>query len=170
MPEQDRNARLHELALQWAKAQEDVVLRHGSPLGSRQIEDAVRVGVSAPSRVRVRVVDRIPMPASEELAHAARQAHIITEASRAATFGYGIVVRGDVWHDRELILHQLVHVAQCERSGGLDRFVGKYLADRAGGSANFSLGSLEEEARRVARDICSGNDRASDDRAPAEEA
>lgn len=168
MPEQDRNARLQELALQWAKAQEDVVLRHGLPLGSRQLEDAVLVGVRAPSRVRILVVDRIPMPDSEELAHAARQAHIITEASRATTFGYGIVVRGDAWHDRELILHQLVHVAQCERSGGLDVFVGKYLADRAGGSANFSLGSLEEEARQVARDICSGKNVSSDDRPTAD--
>jgi hypothetical protein len=50
-------------------------------------------------------------------------------------------------------VHQLVHVAQCERSGGLESFVAEYLADRRN-SRNFSLGSLEEEARSFAHELC----------------
>ena len=56
---------------------------------------------------------------------------------------------------RELLLHQLVHVAQCERSGGLESFVGEYLSDRRT-SPDFSVGSLEDEARGLAREICAG--------------
>ena len=47
----------------------------------------------------------------------------------------------------------LVHVAQCERSGGLEPFIEEYLSDRTT-CANFSVGSLEDEARGLAREIC----------------
>ena len=79
--------------------------------------------------------------------------HLITAATRGAGIGHGIIVRADCWGDRELLVHQLVHVAQCERSGGLEPFVRQYLRERFN-SASFSIGPLEEEARRVAREIC----------------
>lgn len=143
-------------ALAWALTQEAFILEHGTPLRSAQIEDARRVGVRDIDRVRVLVVDRIPLPDDERLAEAARHAQIITEASRAVTVGHGIIVRADFWRDRELLVHALVHVAQCERSGGLETFVTEYLADRSS-CADFSVGSLEDEARGLARDICAND-------------
>jgi hypothetical protein len=146
-------ARLAPLAYEWAKAQEDYILRHGVPLTADQIVDARRAGVSAPERVRVLVVDRIPLPDDRELANAARSAQIITDTSRGVAVGHGIIIRADSWRNRELLLHQLVHVAQCERSGDLKSFVNEYLLDRRN-SRDFSLGSLEDEARSRAREIC----------------
>lgn len=148
--------RLAPLAGEWAKTQEAYILEHGVPLAKNQIADARRAGVKDTARVRVLVVDRIPLPADKELADAARQAQIITEASQAVAIGHGIIIRADSWQNRELLLHQLVHVAQCERSGGLERFVSEYLLDRRS-SRDFSLGSLEDEARNLARKICAGN-------------
>jgi hypothetical protein len=101
----------------------------------------------------VLVVDRIPLPQNEELANAARCTHIITDASRGVTIGHGIIIRADAWGDRELLLHQFVHVAQCERSGGLEPFVREYLCDRQS-CAKFTIGSLEDEARGRARELC----------------
>ncbi|HEY2138987.1 MAG TPA: hypothetical protein VGH00_02835 [Chthoniobacterales bacterium] len=147
--------RLAPLACEWAKNQEAYVLQHGVALAGDQIADAERAGVKDPGRVRVLVVDRIALPEEKELADAARRAQIITDSSRAVTIGYGIVVRADSWQDRELLLHQLVHVAQCERSGGLEPFVREYLLDRRG-SRDFSLGSFEDEARSLARETCAG--------------
>jgi hypothetical protein len=144
---------LSPLAYEWAKAQEEFVLAHGAPLGPTHAADARRVAVQDCDRVRVLVVDRIPLPDNEELADAARRAHIVTEASRGVAIGHGIIIRADCWGDRELLLHQLVHVAQCERSGGLEPWVREYLSDRHT-CASFTIGSLEEEARRVAREIC----------------
>ena len=143
---------LPPLAYQWAKTQEEIVLRHGAPLGPRQLEDAERAGVQHPSRVRLLVVDRIAPPDNPQLAEAARNAQVITDASRVVTVGYGIIIRADSWQNRELLLHSLVHVAQCERSGGLENFVGRYLTDRRT-CADFSVGSLEDEARGLAREI-----------------
>jgi hypothetical protein len=147
--------RLSPLACEWAKAQEAFILQQGVPLSGAQVADARRAGVQDPARVRVLVVDRIPLPETKELAEAARKAQIITDASRGVAIGHGIIIRADSWKNRELLLHQLVHVAQCERSGGLDLFVTEYLMDRRS-SRDFSLGSLEDEARTLAREICAG--------------
>lgn len=153
MIDQEKFERLAPLAYQWAKIQEELILKYGVPLAPAQIADAERAGVQDSSRVRVLVVDRIPLPDDEELAEAARLAQIITDASRGVAIGHGIVIRADSWKSRELLLHQLIHVAQCERSGGLEAFVGEYLCDRRT-CADFSLGSLEDEARGLARAIC----------------
>jgi hypothetical protein len=157
MIDQEKFERLAPLAFQWAKTQEDLILKHGAPLAPGQIADALRCGVHDSSRVRVLVVDRIPLPDDKELAEAARRAQIITEASRGVTIGHGIIIRADCWQNRELLLHQLVHVAQCERSGGLEPFVGQYLCDRRTCS-DFRVGSFEDEARGLAREICAASE------------
>jgi hypothetical protein len=141
------------LAYQWAKAEEEFILARGAALEPQQIADAELVGVRDCPRVRVLVVDRIPLPENQELAEAAQHTHIITAASRGVTIGHGIIIRADAWGDRELLLHQLVHVAQCERSGGLEPFVREYLCDRQN-CAKFTIGSLEAEARGRAHELC----------------
>ena len=152
MIDQEKFERLAPRAIQWAKTQEEFILKHGVPLAPGQIADALRCGVHDSSKVRVLVVDRIQLPDDEELAEAARRGQIITEASRGVAIGHAIIVRADCWQNRELLLHQLVHVAQCERSGGLEAFVGEYLCDRRTCS-DFTLGSFEDEARGLAREI-----------------
>ena len=156
MIDQEKFERFVSLAYQWAKKQEAYILKHGAPLAPRQVVDARRAGVQDPARVRVLVVDRIPLPDDEELAEAARRAQIITDASRGVAIGHGIIIRADSWQNRELLLHQLVHVAQCERSGGLESFVAEYLGDRRS-SPDFSVGSFEDEARGLAREICAAD-------------
>ena len=153
MIDQEKFDRLAPLACQWAKTQEAFILKHGAPLTAGQIADAQRVGVNDFSRVRVLVVDRIPLPEDEELAEAAQRAQIITSACRGVAIGHGVIIRADSWQNRELLLHQLVHIAQCERCGGLAEWVRQYLCDRTS-CPNFTIGSLEEEARRIAHEIC----------------
>ena len=156
MIDQETFDRLLPVACEWAKAQEQFVLSGGAPLDDRYTADALRVGVRDVRRVRLLVVDRMPLPENAELAAAAMQTQIITEASRGVALGHGIIIRADAWGDRELVLHQLVHVAQCERSGGLESFVHKYLCDRHQ-CDEFSVGPLEDEARRIAREICAAD-------------
>jgi hypothetical protein len=156
MIDQKKFERLAPLAYPWAKKQEAYILKHGVPLSPQQMTDARRAGVQDPARVRVLVADRIPLPDDPELAEAARHAQIITDASRGVALGHGVIIRADSWQNRELLLHQLVHVAQCERSGGLEFFVPEYLGDRRN-SPDFSVGLLEEEARGLAREICAAD-------------
>lgn len=159
MIDQEIFDRLASRAIRWAETQQDIILKYGVPLTSAQCADASRCGVRDSSKVRVLVVDRIALPDDEELAEAARKAQIITEASRGVTIGHGIIIRADSWQNRELLLHQFVHVAQCERYEGLDSYLADYLCDRRTCS-DFSLGSFEDEARGLARDICAADDAA----------
>lgn len=156
MIDQETFQQLLPCAYQWAKTQEELILARGAPLGGQHAADALQVGVQESSRVRVLVIERLPLPDDERLAKVARSCSIITLASRGAGIGHGIMIRADCWGDRELLVHQLVHVAQCERCGGLEPFVEEYLRERLN-SANFTIGPLEEEARRVAREICTAN-------------
>ena len=156
MIDQEAFQHLAPLAYQWAKAREQFILAHGTSLGPGHTADARRAGVQDVSRIKVLVVDRIPLPDNKELAEAARHTDIITEASRAVTIGHGIIIRADCWGDRELIVHQLAHVAQCERSGGLEPYLQEYLCDRHT-CANFTIGSFEDEARGIAREICAAD-------------
>lgn len=143
------------LAYQWAKAQEEFVLAHGIALNPPLLADARLAGVQNCGRIRVLVVDRIPLPENGQLAEVARRARIITEDTRCTGFGHAILIRAEAWGDRELLLHNFVHIAQCERSGGLERWIREYLSNR-NSCATFTVGSLEEEARRIAREICAG--------------
>jgi hypothetical protein len=153
MIDQETFEHLLPLAYEWARQQEQFILATGASLGPQHVADARRVGVQDCDRVRVLVVDRIPLPKDKKLADAARHAQIITDASQGVALGHGIVIRADCWGDRELLVHQLVHVAQCERNGGLKQWVEQYLRDRRN-CAKFTLGSLEEEARGIARELC----------------
>ena len=153
MIDQQTFDRLLPLACEWAKAQVQFILARGMPLDPRHRADAARVGVRDSSSVRMLVVDRMPLPENYELAKAARYTQIITECCRGVAFGHGIIIRADAWGDRELVVHQLVHVAQCERSGGIEPFVQRYLCDRHE-SEEFSIGALEAEARRIAQEMC----------------
>ncbi|HWL94596.1 MAG TPA: hypothetical protein VNT79_13820 [Phycisphaerae bacterium] len=157
MIDQETFENLLPVAYQWAKAQEEFVLAHGTPLRPQQMADARRAGVRDCERVRILVVDRIPLPESGDLAEAARRTHIIAGDTRCVGFGHAIMVRAEAWGDRELLVHNLVHVAQCERSGGLEQWIRHYLMDRQA-SASFTVGVLEEEARRVAREICAADE------------
>jgi hypothetical protein len=145
--------RLLPLACEWAKAQEEFILERGASLGPIYSVDAQRVGVKDVSRVRVLIVDRIPVPEVDDLADAASRSLIISAACRGVAIGHGIIIRLDCWGDRELMVHQLIHVAQCERAGGLEPFLYQYLSQRQT-CATFTLGSFEDEARGMARQIC----------------
>lgn len=151
--------KLLPVAVRWAMKQEEFVLKHGNPLCSRHLDDAMMAGVKNPDRIRVLVVDRIPLPEDSDLAEASKRIGIVTDDTRCMGFGHALIIRVDAWNDRELILHNFVHIAQCERAGGLEQWCREYLGNRTT-CAKFTVGSLEEEARRFAREICHAADAA----------
>ena len=153
MIDQEKFEALIPLAYQWARTQEEFVLTHGAPLNPQHLADARLAGVRHCERIRLLVVDRIPLPENGDLAEATRRSRILTEETRCTGFGYAIIIRAEAWGDRELLVHNLVHIAQCERSGGLEKWIPKYLSDR-NTCADFTVGSLEAEARRIAHEIC----------------
>jgi hypothetical protein len=101
----------------WAKRHEREILKHGSRLSMQQLEDAARVGVQEPERVRLSFVQTVPPRLPRFLRRLAARLGLGPATTAGMALGHGIFVRADQAHRRDLLVHELVHTAQYERSG-----------------------------------------------------
>ncbi|MBI3885968.1 MAG: hypothetical protein HY302_09610 [Opitutae bacterium] len=67
-------------------------------------------------------------------------------------FGYGVYIRADLWGNRPLVVHELVHVGQFERYGNIDTFLRDYLTECL--TIGYPNGPLEREAIDRSKVIC----------------
>lgn len=146
--------KLLPLAAKWVAAVEARILREGVPLSEHELADAKTIGVRAPERVRLLVLDCVPTPSDLTLKTAAAAIHFLTPATRGLALCYGIFVRSDCWRDRRLIAHELAHTAQYERLGGISPFLRQYLSECL--TIGYPEGPLEQEAIAAASrlDVC----------------
>jgi len=70
------------------------------------------------------------------------------------TLRYGIFIRREYWGNRRLLAHELAHVAQYERMGGVRRFLGAYLQECL--NPGYPLGPLEQEAKQAESALIDG--------------
>ena len=140
------------LAAAWATEEEQKILRGGVPLSEKDIGDARAIGVQNPDRVRLLQVETIPRPSQPELRAACDAIDFLTPATRGLTLGYGIFIRSDYWRDRLLIVHEIAHVAQYERLGGILPFLRRYLYECL--TVGYSASPLEQEAIAVTARVC----------------
>jgi len=140
------------LASEWAEAKEKVVLKHGVPLSNSQVEDAKRVGVIHPERVKIFEVPQIPVPKHPVLKAAVEATQLITPSTIGLTLRYGIFVHSSFSDNRRLIVHELVHTSQYEKLAGFLPFLRKYLMECI--EIGYPEAPLEQEAIRMAEKIC----------------
>ena len=135
----------------WSQQQEREILKDGIPLSISQLEDARKVSVKNPGKVRLLCVNQIPLPKDHELKSANQLLNLITPETIGLTCQYGIFIRRDHWNNRETIAHELVHVSQYERFGNTQGFLSRYIPECI--SPGYPNGPLEQEARNKARSI-----------------
>ena len=140
------------VAAEWAREQEQRILREGQPLSAEEIDDARAIGVREPERVRVLRVDEIPAPPDPILKAMSAQIEFLPATPSGLTFQYGIFLRGDCRQDRHLVAHELVHTSQYERLGGIVPFLRDYITECA--TVGYRGSPLEQEAEEVALQIC----------------
>jgi len=138
------------LAAAWATEQEQEILRDGVSLSEKEVGDARAIGAQSPDRVRLLQIETIP--SQPQLRAACDAIDFLTPATRGLTLGHGIFVRSDCWRDRSLIVHELAHVAQYERSGGILPFLRRYLFECL--TVGYSASPLEREAIAVTARVC----------------
>jgi hypothetical protein len=138
--------RLLVRACAWARSQEAVALRTGQPLPAEALADAASLGVHRPEHVRVAFVESVPAPADQDLAAAASAAGLDNPHTRGLALGYGVFLRRDCQGDRQLLAHELVHVSQYERLGGIPGFLRRYLWECV--QLGYDAAPLEVEAVR----------------------
>jgi hypothetical protein len=142
--------KLLPIACAWAEEQEAAILRDGVALTMSQVADARRIGIAHPERVRLRVVDEIPLPRHPLLREAAETTGLISPLTAGLTLRYGIFIQSESWGERRLVVHELAHTAQYERLGGFGPFLEQYLLECIT-PPGYPFGPLEQEAKRIER-------------------
>ena len=118
-------------AVAWAQGLETDALRTGRPLSPRVLALARAAGVQDPRRVRLVIVDRMPLPDEPFLRAAAQQVGLADSNVTGLTIGHAIFVKRGRDRDPRLLSHELRHVAQYEEAGGIAGFLAKHLVDLA---------------------------------------
>jgi hypothetical protein len=139
-------------AVAWVARRQASILRNGAPLNIAQRELASALGIGLVERVRVVSTAVIPIPLPRWVRELALRAGWISQHIAGMTLGHGIVIRDDYVDDMRLLAHELAHVSQYERLGGIARFLRQYLRECAW--PGYPRGALEREAR-AAEACCS---------------
>ncbi len=148
----ERLQALLPLACEWAAAEEQRILSAGEPLSPAQMDDAQLAGVTAPERVRILHVARIPAPEHPQLAQAAELTGLISPLTGGMALRYGIFIRRDCRGERALLIHELGHTAQYERLGGFRPFLERYLLECV--TIGYPEAPLEQEVVELTARIC----------------
>ncbi len=145
-------ARNFPKVVNWATKMEQVCLAAGQPLADLNRKDAEAIGIRQLDKVRIVISPQLPLPTDPELRHLTAQFQLIQGRTTGMIFGHGIALK-EGKYDRRLIAHELVHVLQHERLGGIERFLRAYIRE-AFYPPYYPNGPLELEAERVALRVC----------------
>lgn len=137
----------------WVRRQQARILRSGTALSVAQQQLARALGVREAQRVRIVAVPRIGLPLPRWMGALAQRAGLLSPHIAGMTLGYGIALREDCCDERNgfasLLAHELTHVAQYERLGGIHGFLRAYVRECV--SPGYPNGPLECEAHEAAR-------------------
>ena len=128
----------------WAEAQATEALAVGSPLGTQALENARAVGVAAPERIRVKLVEALPLPDEPVLRAAALQAGLLGPGMIGLTLGYAVFICNG-YLDLRILSHESRHVHQYEAHGGIASFLPVYLAQVL--AVGYSAAPFEVDAK-----------------------
>lgn len=140
--------RIVQLMTLWAGQWQEHILRHGDALSNDEIEQARCVGVAEPGKVRVLKVPNIPMPHYPLLHSALIQSNSFDLDANGLTLEYGIFIKSVSFPQQYWVTHELVHVGQYERLGGLKMCLRQYLHECL--TVGYLKSNLEQEAHQTA--------------------
>ena len=132
------------LAIEWAQAASCEAAEAGVALNDDGERLARRVGVRFPERIRVAVVDALPLPPHPLLRQAALENGVLGPSGAGLTLGHTVFVRRGV-ESRRLLSHEFRHVFQYEEAGSIAAFLPRYLEQIA--EYGYANAPLEIDAR-----------------------
>lgn len=140
------------VAAVWVERQQRRILAEGLPLSPAQLTDARALGVSQPERVRVLALPRIPLPGHQWVRRLGLWTGTLSTETIGMAMGQGIFLRTPFQHDRRLLAHELTHIRQYERLGGIRPFLRQYLWECL--VDGYYSAPLEVEANTAANTLC----------------
>lgn len=139
---------LIKLMALWSGQWQAHILEHGKELDDEAMRDARRVGVTNPEKVRVLDVPSIPMPHYQQVRSMLFDSGMFDAEANGLTLEYGIFLKNPSFPRQYWLTHELVHVAQYERFGGLLPCLRQYLYECL--TDGYLHSGLEQEAHRTA--------------------
>ncbi|MCZ6480971.1 MAG: hypothetical protein O6929_11290 [candidate division NC10 bacterium] len=131
-------------AIAWAEGRAAEVVRSGRALNEHELELARGVGVAHPERIRIMLVNGLPMPEDPLLQAAALQTGLLGPGMVGLTLGYSVFIcRGN--ETVLLLSHEFRHVYQYEQAGSIAAFLPGYLQQIA--AFGYADAPLEHDAR-----------------------
>ncbi len=113
-------------AIEWVESRSAEILARGKPLTAGGLKIARSVGVLDPARIRVELVESLPLPDDQMLRDVALQTGLLGPDMAGVTFGHGIYARKD-HATNGLLAHECRHVFQYEAAGSITAFLPVYL-------------------------------------------
>lgn len=132
-------------AVAWAEAQASIVLASDNSLNPAALELARRVGVVKPEKIRIGVVDHLPLPTDVVLREAAVQTGLLGPGMIGLTLGHAVLVCRSHEGSRRLLSHEFRHVYQYEAAGSIAAFLPGYLQQIV--AFGYANASFEADAR-----------------------
>lgn len=131
-------------AISWSEEQARRVAKSGRTLNIHEQRIAKVVGVAQPEKIRIALVDTLPMPEDLNLRSAALQTGLLGSSMVGLTLGYSIFVcRG---HETlRLVSHEFRHVYQYEQAGSIAAFLPGYLEQVV--QVGYDNTAFEKDAR-----------------------
>lgn len=126
----------------WAQEQERRILAEGAPLSEEALEFARKLEIEEPEGIRVLEVNVVPMPVPQAVVRLAQKWGLPVVSPAGMTLGRGIYI---VPGYQSVIPHELVHVEQYQRLGGIEPFMKVYLRECL--VHGYFAAPLEVEAR-----------------------
>ena len=115
-------------AIEWVESCSADILSKGQPLTAAGIKVARSVGVLDAKKIRVELVESLPLPDDKMLRYVALQTGLLGPDMAGVTFGYGIYACTDHVTNR-LLAHECRHVFQYENAGSIATFLPVYLQE-----------------------------------------
>src|SRR5437879_3466641 len=106
-------------AVAWAEAQSRAVLGQGTALSELGRNLASSVAVREPDRIRLSVVNSLPVPDDPLLRAAALQTGLLGPGLVGLTLGYAVILIAGYDADPRLLSHEFRHVYQYETAGSI---------------------------------------------------
>jgi hypothetical protein len=128
----------------WARRTARRAASGGRPLTAVEWLAARRLGVHNPSAVRIVVTPDLPLPGPRWLHRLASRLGFPATECIGLCLGHTIFLHPSS-NQPDVLAHELVHTAQCERLGGLRPFLHSYLAECL--THGYAAAPMECEAR-----------------------